>query len=61
MSLNSQWFQKYQPSKFKEQKRNPSKDFPTFYGFISCSFKFDGLYFWIHCEFRDLMYLILKV
>ena len=24
-------------------------------------FKFDGLYFWNHWEFRDVMYIILKV
>ena len=34
------------------------KGLPYLDGFISCSFNFDGLYFWNHWGFRDVMYLI---
>ena len=53
-SLNSQWFQKYKPSKLKDRKNGR---FSTFFR----SFNFDGSYFWNHLEFRDVMYLNLKV
>ena len=62
MFQNSQWFQKYKSSKLKEQKINLSMlGSPYLDGFIFCSFNFDDLYFWNHWEFRDVMYLILKV
>ena len=52
MSLNSHWFQKYEPPKLKKRKKSV---------LVRKFFNFDDLYFWNHWEFRDIMYLILKV
>ncbi len=58
MSLNSWWFQKYEPSKLKERKKSSISILKrTFF----LNFNFDDLYFWNHWEFKDIMYLIVKV
>ena len=57
-SLDSQWFQKYEPSKLKKRK---NLRFPYLNGLFFLVFNFDGLYFWNHLEIRDVMYLIWKV
>ena len=62
MSLNSHWFQNGQLSKLEERKnvhgRNPGAS-KTDVFFRSSNF--DGWPFWNQWEFRDIMYLILKV
>ena len=57
MSLNSHWIQKYKPSKLTIEK---NVRFSTKTD-VFLLFNFEGLYFWIQCEFRDILYLILKV
>ena len=49
-----QWFQKYQPSNLNDLVLILKRPFFQL-------FNFDGWYFWNHWEFRDVMYLILKV
>ena len=62
MSANTKWFQKYKPEKSKEPFVNPPKwGLPYLNGFTKISFNFDGLYFWNHWEFGDILYLIWKV
>ena len=58
MSLNSHWLQNGQPSKLEEQKKRP---FYYYYGRFFRSSNFDGWPFCNQWEFRDIMYLILKV
>ena len=55
MSLNPQWFQTCRPSKFKVCKESLLRW--TFFRTLN----FDGLQVWNHWEFRDIIYLILKV
>ena len=57
MSLNSLWFQNGQPSNLEERK---NVRFTTKTDFFHSS-NFDGWPFWNQWEFRDIMYLILKV
>ena len=57
MSLNSHWFQKYEPSKLNDQK----KVLLVLKWTILLIVEFDGSYFWNQWEFRDILYLILKV
>ena len=59
MSLNSYWFKNGQPSKLKVHKRNPS--YPYLDELVFRSSNFDGWPFWNQWEFRDILYLILKV
>ena len=62
MSLNSKWFQNGQPSKLEERKKvRLCKEALTKNGFRLHTFNFDGWPFWNQWEFRDIMYLILKV
>ena len=57
-SLNSQWFQKYKSSKLKLRKKvRLSMEIEDFFIF----FNFNSYFIWNHWEFRDMMYLILKV
>ena len=53
MSLNSHWIQKYQPSNLKVKKTRFSTKTDDFFNLST--------YFWIQCEFRNILYLKLKV
>ena len=62
MSLKSHWFGNGQPSKLEELFVILSKyGLPYLYEFTKSSSNFDGWPFWNQWEFRDIMYLILKV